>query len=334
MTRPVTVTAVAGHSLGEYTALVAAGVLTAADGARLVGERGEAMQAAADAQPGTMAAVLGLDPEGVAKACDGVDGAWVANDNAPGQIVIAGTAAGVEAAGQRAKDLGAKRVMPLPVGGRVPLAVDGAGPGPARRGVGRGRVRARRGRGRGQRGRPRSRRRRRLVRPAVSSAVPAGPMAGVPAPALRARRHPLPRAGPGHRAVRDGQADRRRRRPEPTSPAPTIWPPPSPAWPAAPAAEDRRCPPWPRAGLEHSLPWYFGVAVFVVWAGLMVALGYLVRRRLRGPAERRASSAPGRPGQAGPGRPRPSDRAPTSRSGSAGAQVGDRGVLLDRASGR
>jgi [acyl-carrier-protein] S-malonyltransferase len=109
--------AMAGHSLGEYTALVAAGVLTAEAGAILVGERGEAMQAAADAHPGTMAAVLGLEPEGVAKACEGVDGAWVANDNAPGQIVIAGSAAGVGAAGARAKDLGAKRVIALPVGG-------------------------------------------------------------------------------------------------------------------------------------------------------------------------------------------------------------------------
>jgi [acyl-carrier-protein] S-malonyltransferase len=114
---PRRVVAVAGHSLGEYTALVAAGALAAEAGARLVGERGEAMQAAADGQPGTMAAVLGLGPEDVAEACDGVDGAWVANDNAPGQVVIAGTPEGVEAAGARAKDLGAKRVMPLPVGG-------------------------------------------------------------------------------------------------------------------------------------------------------------------------------------------------------------------------
>jgi [acyl-carrier-protein] S-malonyltransferase len=112
-----TVAAVAGHSLGEYTALVAAGALTAADGARLVRERGEAMQAAAESRPGTMAAVLGLDPAAVAEACAGVDGAWVANDNAPGQIVIAGTATGVEAAGSRARGLGAKRVMALPVGG-------------------------------------------------------------------------------------------------------------------------------------------------------------------------------------------------------------------------
>jgi [acyl-carrier-protein] S-malonyltransferase len=110
-------TAIAGHSLGEYSALVAAGALTPEDGARLVTERGEAMQAAADASPGTMAAVLGLDPDGVAKACQATEGAWVANDNAPGQIVIAGTPDGVAAASEKAQELGAKRVMPLPVGG-------------------------------------------------------------------------------------------------------------------------------------------------------------------------------------------------------------------------
>ncbi len=109
--------AVAGHSLGEYTALVAAGALDAEEGARLVVARGEAMQAAAEAAPGTMAAILGLEPELVAKACEGVEGAWPANDNAPGQVVIAGTADGVAAAGEAAKELGAKRVMPLAVGG-------------------------------------------------------------------------------------------------------------------------------------------------------------------------------------------------------------------------
>jgi [acyl-carrier-protein] S-malonyltransferase len=111
------VAAVAGHSLGEYTALVAAGALDAADAARLVAERGRAMQEAADARPGTMAAVLGLDAERLAEACDGVDGAWVANDNAPGQIVVAGTSEGVAAAGEAAMALGARRVLPLPVGG-------------------------------------------------------------------------------------------------------------------------------------------------------------------------------------------------------------------------
>ena len=113
----VPVAAVAGHSLGEYTALVAAEAIPAEAGARLVAARGEAMQAAADARPGTMAAVLGLDPADVRKACDGVEGAWPANDNAPGQVVIAGTAEGVERAGEAAKGLGAKRVMPLAVGG-------------------------------------------------------------------------------------------------------------------------------------------------------------------------------------------------------------------------
>lgn len=108
---------VAGHSLGEYTALTAAGALPFEDGVRLVAARGEAMQGAADARPGTMAAVLGLDVDEVAAACDAVDGAWVANDNAPGQVVVAGTTAGVEAAGAAAKERGAKRVMSLPVGG-------------------------------------------------------------------------------------------------------------------------------------------------------------------------------------------------------------------------
>lgn len=113
----VPVGAVAGHSLGEYTALVASEAIPAEPAARLVAARGEAMQAAADANPGTMAAVLGLEPDLVAKACDGVDGAWPANDNAPGQVVIAGTAEGVERAGDAARELGAKRVVGLPVGG-------------------------------------------------------------------------------------------------------------------------------------------------------------------------------------------------------------------------
>ena len=86
--------AVAGHSLGEYTALVAAGALDAGEGARLVQARGEAMQAAAEANPGTMAAVLGLDLPGVADACEEAKEAWVANDNTPGQVVVAGTLGG------------------------------------------------------------------------------------------------------------------------------------------------------------------------------------------------------------------------------------------------
>lgn len=113
--RPVR--AIAGHSLGEYTALVAAEALEPTEAAQLVAARGQAMQEAADARTGTMAAVLGLDPELVAKACEDVGEAWPANDNAPGQVVIAGTLEGVRAAGELAKQLGAKRVMPLAVGG-------------------------------------------------------------------------------------------------------------------------------------------------------------------------------------------------------------------------
>jgi [acyl-carrier-protein] S-malonyltransferase len=109
--------AVAGHSLGEYTALVAAGALDEEAAMRLVGERGEAMQVASDANPGTMAAVLGLESGAVAKACAEAGEAWIANDNAPGQIVIAGTHDGVAAAGEAAKRRGATRLLALTVGG-------------------------------------------------------------------------------------------------------------------------------------------------------------------------------------------------------------------------
>lgn len=108
----------AGHSLGEYSALVAAGVVDFFDGVRLVSERGEAMQVAAEEQEGTMAAVMGLDDDLVEQACQQAEGdVWVANYNAPGQVVIAGSPAMVEAAGNIAKELGAKRVIALPVGG-------------------------------------------------------------------------------------------------------------------------------------------------------------------------------------------------------------------------
>ena len=108
----------AGHSLGEYTALTAAGVIDFSDAVRLVSERGDAMQAAADDAPGTMAAVLGLDDDQVDIACARVPGdVWVANYNAPGQVVVAGTADAVQEASALAKELGAKRALPLPVGG-------------------------------------------------------------------------------------------------------------------------------------------------------------------------------------------------------------------------
>jgi [acyl-carrier-protein] S-malonyltransferase len=108
----------AGHSLGEYTALTATGALGFDDGIRLVGERSAAMHDAGLAQPGTMAAVLGLDDDQVEIACRRADAdVWVANFNAPGQVVIAGSPDGVDAAAAHAKDLGAKKVMPLQVSG-------------------------------------------------------------------------------------------------------------------------------------------------------------------------------------------------------------------------
>ena len=108
----------AGHSLGEYSALTATGALAYDDAVRLVAERGEAMQVAADEHDGTMAAVLGLDDNLVAEACESVDGdVWVANYNAPGQVVIAGAPDAVAAGGAAAKAAGAKRLMPLQVGG-------------------------------------------------------------------------------------------------------------------------------------------------------------------------------------------------------------------------
>ncbi len=110
--------ACAGHSLGEYTALVASGSLSLSDGTRLVVERGNAMQVAADEQPGTMAALIGIADDDAEAACQRAeDEVWVANYNAPGQVVIAGTAEGVAAATDRAKELGARKVLPIPVSG-------------------------------------------------------------------------------------------------------------------------------------------------------------------------------------------------------------------------
>jgi len=108
----------AGHSLGEYTALTATGALGFDEGVRLVNERADAMHEAGHDNPGTMAAVLGLDDDLVEVACRRADSdVWVANFNAPGQVVIAGSPEGVAAAGAHAKELGAKKVMPLQVSG-------------------------------------------------------------------------------------------------------------------------------------------------------------------------------------------------------------------------
>ncbi|MBC1560439.1 ACP S-malonyltransferase [Listeria booriae] len=125
---------VAGHSLGEYSALVAGGYLTAEDAIHLVHRRGKLMEAAVPNGQGAMAAVLGLDREALGAITKSVtaagDDVQLANLNCPGQIVISGTVAGVEKAGEQAKEAGAKRVMPLAVSGpfhsklMVPAAED------------------------------------------------------------------------------------------------------------------------------------------------------------------------------------------------------------------
>lgn len=108
----------AGHSLGEYSALVASGILDFGEAAYLVAERGEAMQLASEEQEGTMAAVLGLTDEDTEAACEEAGPkVWVANYNAPGQVVLAGSPGDVAAAGDIARSRGARRVMPLQVGG-------------------------------------------------------------------------------------------------------------------------------------------------------------------------------------------------------------------------
>lgn len=108
----------AGHSLGQLTALVAAGAMSVGDGARLVAARAEVTQACADRQPGRMAALLGMGHDDAALACQaGLGRCWVANDNGPNQVVIAGTPEAVDASVAAAKALGAKRAVPLNVGG-------------------------------------------------------------------------------------------------------------------------------------------------------------------------------------------------------------------------
>lgn len=109
---------VAGHSLGEFSALVAAGAMAFEDGLKLVAARARAMQKACEAKPSTMAAVLALPDEKVEEICDSVEGTVVAaNYNCPGQIVISGEIEAVETACAKALEAGAKRALRLPVGG-------------------------------------------------------------------------------------------------------------------------------------------------------------------------------------------------------------------------
>ncbi len=109
---------VAGHSLGEFSALVANGALAFEDGLSLVSQRAMAMQKACELQPGTMAAVLGLEESIVEDICGSIDDIVVpANYNCPGQLVISGTVSGVELACQKLTEAGARRAIILPVGG-------------------------------------------------------------------------------------------------------------------------------------------------------------------------------------------------------------------------
>ena len=110
---------VAGHSLGEFSALVAAGALTFEDGLKLVYARAMAMQKACESEPSTMAAVLGLRDEEVEEVCESIKDAIVvpANYNCPGQLVISGSIEGIDKACVLLKEKGAKRALKLPVGG-------------------------------------------------------------------------------------------------------------------------------------------------------------------------------------------------------------------------
>lgn len=122
----------AGHSVGEYAAIVAAGAVHAEIGAKLVQKRGDLMSRAGSLRPGTMAAVLGMERDALAQACADAstadEVAVIANDNCPGQLVISGDVAAVERAGKLASERGAKRVLPLNVSGAFhsPLMEDSA----------------------------------------------------------------------------------------------------------------------------------------------------------------------------------------------------------------
>ena len=110
--------ALAGHSLGEFSALVSGGGITFEDGLRHVQKRAQAMQKACEAQPSTMAAILGLADDVIEKICAEIDDVVVAaNYNCPGQLVISGSISGVTEACERLKAAGAKRALMLPVGG-------------------------------------------------------------------------------------------------------------------------------------------------------------------------------------------------------------------------
>lgn len=109
--------AVSGHSLGELAALAIAGVFSVEAGLELVVERSKLMSATAAATPGGMAAIIGMEAAAISTALGDIEGVWIANDNAPGQVVISGTTAGIESATEALSSAGARRIMPLKVAG-------------------------------------------------------------------------------------------------------------------------------------------------------------------------------------------------------------------------
>jgi len=113
----ITPVAFAGHSLGEFAALALAGVFSVEAGLELVVERSKLMAATAAANPGSMAAVLGMDALAISTVLSGIDSVWIANDNAPGQVVISGATESVEAATKALGEAGARRVVRLDVAG-------------------------------------------------------------------------------------------------------------------------------------------------------------------------------------------------------------------------
>ncbi len=108
---------VAGHSLGEFSALVAAGAMSFEDGVRLVSQRAQAMQRACEAAPSTMAAIVGLDDATIEEVCGGIEGVVPANYNCPGQLVISGSEKGIDEACEQLTAKGAKRALKLSVSG-------------------------------------------------------------------------------------------------------------------------------------------------------------------------------------------------------------------------
>ena len=202
---------VAGHSLGEYAALIAAGAIGFDDGLRLVRERGRLMQEACDAHPGTMAAVLGLEPDAVAPLCE-QHGVSLCNVNAPGNITVGGAPEAVEGVTAAATAAGATRVVPLDVAGafHTPL-MQSAGRRPAR-GAERGRFRRPADAGGVERARPVDRRRRgaggRAGRPGHQPRA----LGGLRSHHARWRGHLLHRVRPRSRAHRAGATHRARGR--------------------------------------------------------------------------------------------------------------------------